>query len=261
MSTPKNLPKQRSWRFNSSFINRNPHYIDIKKNSLPSLNQEAVLDHTFDERIGEVNKTILIPSNTKNPRQQSILKYIETSKEHSENHNFSQSLYDIDELSPVKNKDVDKENSLEKKKLCNGKQRARRNILGLINDVNVPNEIPLENEKGMAALRNSSSPDKSSIEKSDFGFDTLSAREDQICKEKGKPFRLEFTYQKCNKPNKLPEKMNRPVRDSEVQKLVEEDPGFDQIVDQDGLDCRDLRLFEDVEQSPVSRKSRIVRND
>ncbi|XP_044744934.1 uncharacterized protein LOC123306836 [Coccinella septempunctata] len=249
ISTPKRFKEQKSWRFDSDVVNRNPHFIALKKNSLPSLNQEPVLDHTFDERIKGVNKMVSVPTKKSSPKQQSILSFVERT---NENHNYSQSLYDIDELSPTKDKNGDKENSLEKKLNSNEKKHTRRNILGVINDINTTNSPTSKNNGVSIELKTSTScSDDSSKEQDNFGFDSISgvSKKNTALDKSAKPFRIEMTYKKYNRVDKIPDKMKQPVRDSELRRLIEDDPGFDKVVDKDGLDCGELGLFEDFNQT------------
>lgn len=246
MSTP-NRTKE-SWRFDS-YINRNPHFLAIKKNSLPSLNQDPVLDHTFEEHINMVNKIASVHSNKKSSRQMSILNYVEGAKIDTENHNYSQSLYDVDEFSPIKNKKADKENSLQKKKLSKENQSVKRNVLGVINDANTKNITPPFNNVGSCEkIKDINEMNKTS---ENFGFDIASELEEpeKTVEREARPFRIEFTYQKRAKNKQFLDKITKPVRDSEVRRLIEEDPGFEEVVNQDGLDCGSLGLFEDPEET------------
>ncbi|KAL3286129.1 hypothetical protein HHI36_000642 [Cryptolaemus montrouzieri] len=258
---------KRPWRFNSEYITRNPHFIELKKNSLPSLNQDPVLDHTFDDNIEEVNKTILVPESKKSPRQQSILNYIETDKDISRRIPQRQSLYDIEELSPIKLNTTDKKIKDNSTRITGKINTARRKILGEISGNIRTNETstPAKNKPQPPMLLELSliekDNEKENINRSEnFGFDTCSEiiEEEDIGKEKVEaaiPSRFEVNTEKVYKRKKLADHLTEPVRDSLVKRLVADDPEFEKFVDEDDLQREDVRLFEDIEEPQDMNRS------
>ncbi|EFA09735.2 uncharacterized protein LOC103314302 [Tribolium castaneum] len=92
------------WRFNEVNIRRNPHFITLKESALPSINQEMVLDHTIVDKFHEIENTPMRKQPESRKTQKSITDYFPNNDD-KENVNTTQSsLFDNDQLSPLKNR-------------------------------------------------------------------------------------------------------------------------------------------------------------
>ncbi|XP_066245141.1 uncharacterized protein [Euwallacea similis] len=92
------------WRLNCGNIKHNPHFLSLKRNALPCISQESVLEHTFVEKFKNVSpETALKKSPQKKIlHQQSILDFVESNVD-KENEAVQGSLYDYEAFnSPVK---------------------------------------------------------------------------------------------------------------------------------------------------------------
>ncbi|KAF7265173.1 hypothetical protein GWI33_021366 [Rhynchophorus ferrugineus] len=132
-STPVNfqgIPRRRPnanstmrspWRING--IATRPIFVSVKKNALPRIDQDMVLDHTVVKDIEESHsKTVnrILEDATKEPVQQSILDFVESNVERK----LERSLFDYEDFqSPVKNNARDKENA--------GVNKVKRSLMGL----------------------------------------------------------------------------------------------------------------------------------
>ncbi|KAG5880489.1 hypothetical protein JTB14_035200 [Gonioctena quinquepunctata] len=160
---------------------RNRHFLVVKNNSLPSLHQDMVIDHSMIEDVEERNKSKYLEIETsrpKSPVQTSILEYVEGHSELHINPNQENirrsSLFDYDEFVVP---------------------RPKRTILGVLqeNELASPRKRQITSTPSNAIQRQIVPPDISAIgdENTLYGFD----RTDDECRENqkpdiGKPFRV-----------------------------------------------------------------------
>lgn len=90
------------WR-SSIPMKRNPHFLSVKGNSLPSVDQEMVLNASVVENC-ERNATHHFEATTKKPSQRSILQFVSGSNCSENVINHEMSLFDADKYSPIKTK-------------------------------------------------------------------------------------------------------------------------------------------------------------
>lgn len=84
-------------------MKRNPHFLSVKGNSLPSVDQEMVLDASVAESC-ERNATHNFEASAKKPVQKSILQFVSGSNGLENVVDHEMSLFDADKYSPIKTK-------------------------------------------------------------------------------------------------------------------------------------------------------------
>ncbi|KRT78120.1 hypothetical protein AMK59_6369 [Oryctes borbonicus] len=199
--------KSTPWRSDLQ-VRRNPLFLQYKETSLPSYNQDLVIDSVTTEKFLIGNKT---PKNntSSNTKQASILSYVNGKSVVDSPDVIESSLYDIHEFSPIKSvrnstkkslkRSPDKENlflRIEDTPL-KGKlvDKTKRQILGerVNNSENIANNSPAK------TLRNNQNSNDE-MQVTYFGFDSSSNRDNGdngLQKSKkcvwlfGKPMRLE----------------------------------------------------------------------
>ncbi|KAK9875389.1 hypothetical protein WA026_007782 [Henosepilachna vigintioctopunctata] len=251
--------KRISWRFNDS-ITRNPHFVQLKNNGLPYVSQDPVLDHTFEDRLSEVITTKSVPLSRKPLKQKSILNFVETNKEYSNENLSTPSLFNVEDYCPIKVNPLDKEN-FNSNRIPVIKPTTRRNVLAEINENIMAGKTstPAKSQKFSEPMQ----IDVSLIEHekdddifNNFGFNSWSESEENekvegVIESRAKPFRLAINFEQKRQRKKLTEKLLQPVRDSEVRKIVKvgEDPEFSKLIENEGLECEKVGLFEDADTS------------
>lgn len=162
-------------------VKYNPHLLKIKTTSLPSVDQDIILDATFTERA--LNNTA-IPSSVKSKTdvQQSILNFVSNNNKNQDCNNTS--LFNIDEYSPFKSQATQTDfNNSQNLKVPDEDDKERkevkRNLFKDISNVeqfrNESAEVNFERQENIANVTNSNTESK--IESNDignyFGFTTF----------------------------------------------------------------------------------------
>lgn len=260
MDTPKNFknPNANStfvenvsspWRFPSEMIIYNPHFIKLKDTALPSINQEPIIDYKLEEA-RKSHKTPPERQNVrKSPVQKSILNYLKVSGnfEPTINRNLSCSLFDADQLSPIKARP-----SVEMK------QTVKRNILNESNKQNVENRTSL------------------------FGFeqsdvDNGENKENSSSSPIRRPFRYEMKQYKkktVEKPVPVEREIEKNVPDDVVEEESVENESIELFEDPENMfkqtevnverkrrRPRYLSTNSDVEEAPRKRKKDVFTKD
>lgn len=143
------------WR-TSVPVERNPHFLLVKKNSLPSVDQQMVLDATLEDSFTHLSVKKPVQVMPKEYKQQSILKYTKDTMHIDDSLNNNEtSLFDADQYSPIKiqppvgnstvvnlpnTENSDKENTTHK---IPSVEKIKRNIF----DQEQPKEINLKDGK------------------------------------------------------------------------------------------------------------------
>lgn len=211
-------------------IERNPHFINLKSNAMPSLNQELVLDATFDENIAKVNKTTSLPKMKNSPVQQKLTDYIENEKENISgtiNSISNYSLYDADALSPLKSRNCSNQSNKE--------SRVKRKIFGMVQHTSTPMQpkrAKIDNPN-ISAIAEETLPEFSAYKELSSPKEKTAKRPEEM------PFRLNSIIHRVytkKRYNNLPEENNEDNHEHEFNTN-------DENVD------NNARLFDDVDQS------------
>ncbi|XP_060521652.1 uncharacterized protein LOC132699134 isoform X2 [Cylas formicarius] len=214
------------WRFDLN-VKVNPHFLRIKQNALPQLQQDIIINHSlakeFEQSCAKTpNKGPKALSNS--PIQQSILNYIENNLD-KENTPLKNSLYDYNQfVSPIKNQT----------KPIERRQAYKKNILTTKND-------------NLMNLKGSDSEDITNI--TYFGFNETA---DEVLNEEStskdpsaKPSRFDMSAIKKYPPKKKKLMKNDIIKDAAVlSKNLEEIPQ-EHIEDSNNYE---VHLFEDPEE-------------
>lgn len=242
------------WRVNG--ISTNPHFLSVKNNALPRIDQEMVLDHTLAEKFQEPYSSTPVKNNTKPPRkepvQQSILDFIESNIE-KENRVFERSLFDCEEFnSPVKK----------------NRRAARLEAIKLcltLDEVDIVSSTPVK-RKVLGDITNSSEERIKMVTLSDtyFGFDdssnVISPRKNGLNNKNNlvsKPTRFDQsllkTYTSKSKKNKV-----MSAQDTEV---IEPEQSISIFEDSEDQNMEEIHIFEEPEDvldqpSPILLKER-----
>lgn len=208
------------WRFNEVNLTRNPHFITLKGSSLPSINQDMVLDHTLVDKFEE---SVITPvkadqDGRKTPVQKTLTEYFSSNKENL----HQSSLFDNDLLSPIKNKS----------KFGDRVSTVKRKVLGERN----------ENVKEARAV---STPlvARKDAEITDFGFSSLEELEEEskenlpVQENDQKPFRFSVNF---NDKKYVPKKKVKIVERLSTSDEESEESDAESHSDE-------IRLFEEFE--------------
>ncbi|GJQ76111.1 hypothetical protein Trydic_g1860 [Trypoxylus dichotomus] len=243
-------------------VKRNPFFLQYKETSLPSYNQDMVIDSTATEKIFGTNKALRNGTYSKT-KQTSILSYVNGKSVTDSPGVIASSLYDIHELSPIKSvansgkkslkRSADKENKSlrieDTPRKENRNHKVKRQILSEKVD-NTENIAKNNLVKNLTTGQNSNEE----MEVNYFGFnDSSDTSEHQLQKPKksvwlfGKPMRLEeyLTVAKTSKDKVVywNLKKNNDSARLDEEYLQKED---DNTTGEHEL-CSDLKLFEDLE--------------
>ncbi|CAH0550569.1 unnamed protein product [Brassicogethes aeneus] len=232
-STMLCLPNNSPWRFGGQG-GRNPHFLKIKNSALPAIEQDVIMDHTFDDKLKEHTNNQSRAASFKVPTQKSIVNFVTIEHTVVKENLHSNSLFDVDQLSPLKNK-----------------SNSPRKILG---DRNTVNSTPLR-----GAVNRIQQPDLSMIhpnnensgekENSLFGFSNLddSVGENNQENPLAKPFR--FNIDRIKKYARRKKKVVKVIEEPEVIPEVNEEIIHSEESQED--DYADVRLFEDPEKQEI----------
>lgn len=238
-STMLNLNKSCSspWRWNWVNIRHNPHFLSVKPNALPRIDQEPVFEHTlvesFESGCRQTPKKPCESTPKKNKVQQSILNYIDSNIE-KENTILHGSLYDYEAFnSPVKS--IKKSN------------KTSEEASNLFPDENAPTiSSPLinANRRCLTDITNNTLIDNNV---SYFGFDKSVEVKSPVKSQEALPMRFDVTqlkkYPKKNKKVKFPEPEPYDV------KAVENESFLDIAGDENVDGCnQEVHLFEEPEE-------------
>lgn len=236
-STMLNVNKSCSpWRWNWVNVRHNPHFLSIKPNALPRIDQEPVVDHTlvesFESGCRQTPKKPCESTPKKNKVQQSILNYIDSNIQ-NENTVLHGSLYDYEAfISPVKST----------KKL-----KKSSEVENLCPDENAPTiSSPLINAK-RRCLTDITENTLIDNNVSYFGFDKSVEVKSPVKSQEALPMRFDVTqlrkYPKRNKKVKFPEPEPYDV------KAVENESFLDIAANENVDGCnQEVHLFEEPEE-------------
>ncbi|XP_074037510.1 uncharacterized protein [Leptinotarsa decemlineata] len=197
---------------------RNHHFLLIKPNSLPSLNQDMVLDHTMTEEVERNSKTRCeeVPR-PQTPVQTSILDFVESSVDHFSKQNEDMrhsSLFDYDEFVVPK-----------------------RKVLGLLQQNGISKE-QMQSTPRKDLYSHTTSPNNSEMSNI---FQSYEENEENRKPTTSKPFRINFheirQYKKNAQAENVPELPLTEENLLETNELI--------MKNQDDTVIEDVHLFED----------------
>ncbi|XP_044264375.1 uncharacterized protein LOC123011130 [Tribolium madens] len=217
------------WRFNDVNVHRNPHFITLKKSSLPSINQEMVLDHTIVDKFQEFEHTPRkkFQESRRTPVQKTLTEYFCPNNENKENVNITQSsLFDSDQLSPLKNRTT----------FCEKVHPVKRKILGERNENVIESRVistPIKLAK------------RSNLNETNFGFTSVDDESIEEILPKKNADQNPFRFSMCENDKKYMRKRKVKI----MEKLPSSDDESEEydLSDNESRSGGEIRLFEDCE--------------